>query len=346
MTTATFLQPIDIKTFSIYYDFPTERTTSKFQVGFFNGKESPTQLTTFYGNFISTPDGLGLASGSIANAIEVSTLGVEQFKFSALTNNDVVKMRNYVAAQNYMELLSYIFDSADEITGSFGDDTLNGFGGNDLIDSGAGSDTVIFSENFANYTIVNNDTKIDIKNTVTGEIDTLTNTEFLSFADKTLPVTEIIVPVAIISKIATISDNKFTGTIGNDSLNGLAGNDTIIGGLGVDKLTGAKGADVFKFNNVKESGITGKTRDTITDFGHKEGDKIDLSAIDANAKLSKDQAFTFIGTAQFSTTEATAQLRFDVKTQVLYASTDADKFAEFSIKLSGVKVLVADDFIL
>ena len=134
MTIATFLQPIDIKKFSVYYDLPTERTASKLQVGFFNGKESPTQLTTFYGNFIATPDGMGLASGSTANAIEVSILGVEQFKFSALTNNDVVKMQNYVAAQNYTELLSYIFDNADEITGSFGDDTLNGFGGNDSID--------------------------------------------------------------------------------------------------------------------------------------------------------------------------------------------------------------------
>jgi hypothetical protein len=86
-----------------------------------------------------------------------------------------------------------------------------------------------------------------------------------------------------------------------------------------------------------------KTRDTITDFKHSEGDKIDLSLIDTGSTLAEDQAFTFIGTDAFS---ATGQLRFDAKTKILYGSTDADNQPEFSILLSGVKSLTIADFVL
>ncbi len=126
----------------------------------------------------------------------------------------------------------------------------------------------------------------------------------------------------------------------------MAGNDTLIGGLGVDKLSGGSEADIFKYNSVDDSGITSKTRDTITDFNSAEGDKIDLSAIDANLKLKDDQAFTFIGNKAFSNTDATGQLRFDSVSHILYASTDADNIPEFSILLSGVKSLIVDNLIL
>lgn len=135
------------------------------------------------------------------------------------------------------------------------------------------------------------------------------------------------------------------GTDGNDSFAGSAGNDTLIGGLGVDKLTGSMGADVFTFLREKESGITTKTRDIITDFKYAEGDRIDVSAIDANSTLSGDQSFTFIGAKNFSN-NAAGQLRFDAEKHTLYGSTDADEKPEFSIQLNGVKNLVVDDLVL
>ena len=149
-------------------------------------------------------------------------------------------------------------------------------------------------------------------------------------------------------------NDKFTGTkaseylfgySGNDSISGGLGNDTLEGGLGADKLTGGKGADTFIFTSIDESGITLKTRETITDFKHSESDKIDLSAIDANSSLPNDQSFTYIGTKIFSN-DATAQLRLDPKTGIFYGSTNADNTPEFSILLSGVKSLVPQDFIL
>ena len=44
--------------------------------------------------------------------------------------------------------------------------------------------------------------------------------------------------------------------------------------------------------------------------------------------------------------DATAQLRLDPKTGILYGSTNADNTPEFSILLSGVKSLVPEDFVL
>jgi Ca2+-binding RTX toxin-like protein len=146
---------------------------------------------------------------------------------------------------------------------------------------------------------------------------------------------------AVISTKPSKGNDVLTGTAKNDTLSALAGNDILTGGLGADKLTGGLGADIFKYVSTGDSGITTKTRDTITDFKHSEGDKIDLSAI----VLPSDQSFTYIGTIAFSN-DATAQLRLDPKTGLLYGSTNADNIPEFSILLSGVKSLVPEDFIL
>ena len=152
----------------------------------------------------------------------------------------------------------------------------------------------------------------------------------------------------------TTKSEKIDGLAGNDLLKGLAGNDTLIGGAGLDTLIGGAGADnltggtdsdVFKLTLLTESGITSKTRDTITDF-LSGTDKIDLSALDANETLTGDQAFTFIGSAAFNKTNAAGQLRFDTASKILYGSTDADIAPEFSIQLNGVTSLLASDFIL
>ena len=133
-------------------------------------------------------------------------------------------------------------------------------------------------------------------------------------------------------------------TKGNDSLFGTKNNDTIVGGLGKDTLTGDSGADVFKFNSSNETGTTTKTRDVITDFKHSEGDKIDLSGIDANSKLAGDQAFKFIGSKSFS--GAAGELRLDSTNHILYGNVNSDKVPDFAIQLNGVSSLVVGDFVL
>ena len=51
------------------------------------------------------------------------------------------------------------------------------------------------------------------------------------------------------------------------------------------------GIDIFDFNSVSDSPWGGAI-DTIANFKWGEGDKIDLSTIDANLSLAGDQAFT------------------------------------------------------
>jgi serralysin len=137
--------------------------------------------------------------------------------------------------------------------------------------------------------------------------------------------------------------NTIWGGIGNDILHGRAGNDTLNGGLGLDSLTGSGGFDRFDFDSVSES-LPGLNRDVITDFignGSLEGDRIDVSTIDANVLLAGNQAFTFIGRAAFT---AAGQLRYSGG--VLQGSTDADASAEFAIQLIGAPVLVGADLVL
>jgi hypothetical protein len=85
------------------------------------------------------------------------------------------------------------------------------------------------------------------------------------------------------------------------------------------------------------------TRDTIADFSHGQDDLIDLAALDANAALGGNQAFTFIGSAAFGG-DATGQLRY--AGGIVYGGTDADSDAEFSIARTGSPALVAADFVL
>jgi len=137
-------------------------------------------------------------------------------------------------------------------------------------------------------------------------------------------------------------------TSGNDVLTGTASADTLNGGLGFDELTGGKGADKFVFTDIKDAPLSHSKIEVITDFSHKEKDKIDLSKIDADTGKAKDQAFSKpeMG-AEFSGVFTKAgQLFFDTTDHILYGNVNSDETADFAIQLNGVTSLVATDFIL
>lgn len=133
---------------------------------------------------------------------------------------------------------------------------------------------------------------------------------------------------------------------GNDAgnvLRGGAGRDQLDGGRGLDRLHGGAGRDLFDFNRVADTGRNLAQSDVITGFVSGV-DRIDLSTLDADAARAGNQAFRFIGDADFSSTAATRQLRFE--NGVLYGSTDADAAAEFVIRLPGVAAMSSADFLL
>jgi Ca2+-binding RTX toxin-like protein len=136
----------------------------------------------------------------------------------------------------------------------------------------------------------------------------------------------------------------FIGSDGDDTYVGTKFGDKIDGGAGFDTISGGKGRDVFVFE-LGDSTETIDGADIILDFNGKL-DVIDLSAIDAKASKDGDQAFKFIGNADFTGKEG--QLRFEKSggdTHVLM-DVDGDSTADMVISLDGNFKLLADDFIL
>ncbi len=87
-------------------------------------------------------------------------------------------LNNYTNVEN-----ATLIGSANlDLTGNAGNNFLRGNSGNNSIDGGLGADTVVFSGNFADYSIVDNG---DGSITVSGAdgTDTLTNIEFYQFDD-------------------------------------------------------------------------------------------------------------------------------------------------------------------
>ncbi|HEY8275989.1 MAG TPA: M10 family metallopeptidase C-terminal domain-containing protein [Methyloceanibacter sp.] len=131
--------------------------------------------------------------------------------------------------------------------------------------------------------------------------------------------------------------DKLLGGDGMDDLDGGADNDRLIGGGDIDRLSGGTGGDFFIFKSVTDSG-RGADRDQILDFSHAEGDKIDLSIIDANTHRGGNQKFAFIGAKAFGDHEG--QLRF--KGGVLAGDVNGDGRADFEIHVNAASLLKAD----
>jgi Ca2+-binding RTX toxin-like protein len=141
--------------------------------------------------------------------------------------------------------------------------------------------------------------------------------------------------------------NRLEGRDGGDSLAGQGGNDSMFGGTGDDFLTGGAGrdllsggdnADTFVFLALSDSGKTAKTRDVIVDFDKAEGDKIDLSIIDANTHVANDQSFHLtanLGTGGFTHTEGELRLVIGAASTLISGDVNGDGKADFSILLKG-----------
>lgn len=143
-----------------------------------------------------------------------------------------------------------------------------------------------------------------------------------------------------------LNENFLEGFAGNDIIDGGNDSDKLIGGRGKDTLIGGDDDDVFVFQTVKDSKVNIKGRDVISDFSRKEGDRIDLRAIDANEDKSGDQRFKFIDDDEFH--KKAGELMFEkfIDGLVVKGDTDGDGKADFSIQLDGSLGLKAGDFML
>ena len=216
------------------------------------------------------------------------------------------------------------------LTGNSRNNVIYAGKGNNVLDGGAGGDTL--SYNSGHTAGVKVSLALTTAQTTGGSgTDTIKNFEHLSgtkYADQLT---------------GNSGANKLTGYDGNDTLDGGAGNDTLVGGVGKDVLIGGAGNDIFDFDFLSEMGNTTATCDIIKDFV-RGYDKIDLSTLDANTATAVDDAFIGVlidGNASFT---KVGQLK--LVGDVLYGNMNNDSQAEFAIQVVGVTALNASDFIL
>lgn len=205
---------------------------------------------------------------------------------------------------------------ADTLTGDYLANTIDGGGGNDRIEGGDGNDTLIGGDGNDTASYAN----------ATGGV--LVNLALGTASDG-----------AGGKDVLTGFENILGGQF-DDSLRGDGVANVIEGGIGRDVLRGGTGNDTFVYRSVDDSTVAIDGRDLIADL--TAGDRIDLSAIDANSSLASDQAFTFIGTASFS--NVAGQLR--ATTTSIEGDVNGDGFADFAITISVATAPVAADFVL
>lgn len=199
---------------------------------------------------------------------------------------------------------------ADRLYGADGDDTLNGGSGADRLYGGAGNDTLWGGSGGDR---LSGGTGNDRLSGGTGN-DTLDGGS---------------------------GDDSLSGGPGRDTLSGGTGADRLTGGTGADQLTGGGGADTFIFGSLADT-----TGDTIRDFARGQGDRIQLTGIDANENRGGNQAFAFIGTQGFHGVAGELRYQIGSATTAISGDTDGDGASDFRISLTGRMTLTEDSFLL
>ncbi|WP_372088196.1 type I secretion C-terminal target domain-containing protein (plasmid) [Tistrella mobilis] len=213
----------------------------------------------------------------------------------------------------------------DVITGGKGDDVIHGGDGDDTLDGSTGTNVIDGGDGIDTFTFSGRATTVDL---AAGTATAGTNTS------NTLISIENVLAGSYSDNISGNDGvNRLAGGGGNDVIDGGGGDDIIIGGANADTLIGGAGADTFVYEATSDSGALAQNRDTIMDFNAAEGDRIDLSAIDANTDLIGNQAFSFIGAAAFSRTAGELRYVAQDAGYLIQADTDGDGYANFSILL-------------
>jgi Ca2+-binding RTX toxin-like protein len=136
------------------------------------------------------------------------------------------------------------------------------------------------------------------------------------------------------------------GGDGADVLAGYVGFDILVGGMGQDALTGGADPDFFAWQSATETSLAENTADLVTDFNFAEGDRLDLSGIDADVYAAGNQAFTFIGTAAFSGAPGEINYYHAGGDTFIQLQTGTAVDIEGLIHLSGIHTPTASWFIL
>jgi Ca2+-binding RTX toxin-like protein len=239
-----------------------------------------------------------------------------------------------------------------------GDDFFNNGKGNDTANGGAGVDRISF------FTILSdNGTLIDNLAAVRCDLAETGIQDFGVFGrDRITGFEDVAGGDGDDRLFGTGAKNVFDANAGSDLLNGRGGQDLLEGGPGRDTLIGGGGADTFalyetgaardtvRILRMSDSGTGTQTGaiDSIAGFrtGGAAGDRIDLSAIDANTEKAGNQAFIFRGAGSFRSDAGEVRI-VEIQGNILVrVDIDGDGASEMNILLLGPDSLSASDFIL
>jgi Ca2+-binding RTX toxin-like protein len=230
---------------------------------------------------------------------------------------------------------------ADQLNGGDGDDILTGDGGNDILTGGLGADAMtgglgddIFYVDDAGDTTFEapgegaDNVRTSLSWTLSANIENL-----ILLGSDGINGTGNSLANAITGNAGA---NTLDGGAGADVLKGLDGNDVLVGGTGADILVGGAGADTFvvRQESVIQSHLGGIVEvDIVNDLVAAEGDKLDLSAVDADSNTAGDQAFHVVGAFTRHAGEMT--LVFSGGVTVLQLDVDGDGSADYRMKITG-----------
>jgi Ca2+-binding RTX toxin-like protein len=255
----------------------------------------------------------------------------------------------------------------DYLWGGAGNDTLYGNAGDDVLDGGIGADTMYGGAGNDTYTVDDvNDKVIELPGEGTNDVVRATVSYTLSDNVETLWLDGN----AAINGTGNAGNNTITGNNaanilrgggGNDILRGGGGNDTLYGGTGDDQLFGDAGNDILYGGGGKDlldggagadiyhflPGDLGKTVATSATvvLGAGQGDKIDLSAIDANSATTTRDAFRFVGTADFTKKAGELRVQASGSDWTVSADTNGDGVADMVLTVKSTSGILANDFV-
>lgn len=256
----------------------------------------------------------------------------------------------------------------DALEGGNGNDRLIGGPGDDLLIGGAGDDIYVLGRDIGD-TILDSSGVDTVRSTTSQDMREFEGIEILEISGGSRRGTTAIGT----DGNDVIGMSGWMGVIdagaGDDQLLGHGqGSEIFIGGLGRDVMHGGlktfdppwlgqdNGIDRFDFRDPAESAV-GAQRDVVLDFLHSDsfgGDQINLGAMDANANIAGNQAFTFIE-GDFTGTAGelhVASLDFEddsLDREIIAGDVDGDGTDDFEIEvqvLFNFQLTLDNDIIL
>ncbi|KRR02770.1 hypothetical protein CQ12_06750 [Bradyrhizobium jicamae] len=207
---------------------------------------------------------------------------------------------------------------ADRIFGDAGNDLINAGAGDDSVFGGAGDDLIVAEVGDGNDVYFGDDSDGG------AGVDTLD----MSAASANVTVN---LGTGPLSNGAASSSQTGNDTIwGIENVNTGSGNDTITASSAVNVMNGGAGNDTYKFTSASAA-----DGDTILTF--EAGDRVDLTAIDANVGSTGDQSFSLVSGAFTAAGQlsVTLETRVDGDFTVVQGNIDGDADAEFTVEIAG-----------